>query len=78
MKKQELFDTDQKIIRDSGFKNTFKDDRPGQKWFNKFLARNNEVSLKNAEGINNRSIRSIRLWFRGLEEYLDSIHQKIF
>ncbi|CAB3254267.1 unnamed protein product [Arctia plantaginis] len=62
------------------FKNKIKDDRPGQKWFGKFLARNNEVSLKNAEGINKARAQvteeSIRLWFRELEEYLDSIHQK--
>lgn len=80
VKKQDLLDTVQKIIRDGGFKNKFKDDRPGHKWFVKFLARNNEVSLKNAEGINKARAQvteeSIRLWFRELEEYLDSIHQK--
>lgn len=52
VKKQELLDTVQKIIRYGEFKKNFKDDRPGQKWFEKFLARNKEISLKNAEGIN--------------------------
>lgn len=80
VKKQELLDTVQKIIRDGELENKFKDDRPGQKWFVKFLARNKEVSLKNAEGINKGRAQvteeSIRLWFTELEEYLDSIHQK--
>lgn len=80
MKKQELLDTVQKIIRDGEIKNKFKGDRPGQKWFEKFLAMNKEISLKNAEGINKARAQvteeSIRLWFRELEEYLDSIQQK--
>ncbi|KAH9632257.1 hypothetical protein HF086_002892 [Spodoptera exigua] len=78
VKKQELLDTVQKIIRDGEFKNNFKDDRPGQKWFKKFLVRNKEITLKNAEGIDKARAQvteqSIRLWFRELEEYLDSIH----
>lgn len=70
-------DTVQKIIRDGGFKNKFKDDRPGQKWFAKFLARNNEVSLKNAEKARAQVTEEpIRLWFREVEEYLDKIHKK--
>lgn len=80
VKKQELLDTVQKIIRDGQFKNRFKDDRPGQKWFEKFLARNKEISLKNSEGINRARAQvteqSIRLWFKELEQYLDSINQK--
>lgn len=40
VRKQELLDTVQEIIREGKIKNNFKDDRPGQKWFEKFLARN--------------------------------------
>lgn len=62
------------------FKNKFKHDRPGQKRFENFLARNKEILLTNAEGINKARTQvteeSIRLWFRELEELFDSIHQK--
>ncbi|XP_045768675.1 tigger transposable element-derived protein 1-like [Maniola jurtina] len=79
VKKNELLDTVQKIVQDGQFKNQFKDDRPGQKWFDKFLARNTEISVKNAEGINKARAhvteQSIRLWFKELEEYLKSINQ---
>lgn len=80
VKKQELLDTVQKVIRDGGIQNKFKNGRPGQKWFEKFLARNQEISLKNAEGINKARAQvteeSIRLWFKKLDEYLDSIQHK--
>ncbi|CAG4946140.1 unnamed protein product [Colias eurytheme] len=80
VKKQELLQTIEKIINEGEIKNNFKDNRPGEKWFKKFLARNKVISLKNAEGINKARARvteqSIRLWFRQLEEYLESINQK--
>ncbi|XP_045492332.1 tigger transposable element-derived protein 1-like [Colias croceus] len=80
VKKQELLQTIEKIIHEGEIKNNFKDNRPGEKWFKKFLARNKVISLKNAEGINKARAQvteqSIRLWFRQLEEYLESINQK--
>lgn len=33
VKKQEQLDTVQKIVKDHGTKNPFKDDRPGQTWY---------------------------------------------
>lgn len=73
-------DTVKNIIIDGKIKNKFKDDRPGEKWFQKFLLRNKEISLKNAEGINKAraavSEESIRVWFTELKDYLDSIGQK--
>lgn len=74
VKKQELLDTVQKILKDLRKPNPFKDDRPGQTWYNSFMKRNPAISLRSAEGINKARARvteqSIRLWFRGLECFL--------
>ncbi|CAG5027072.1 unnamed protein product [Parnassius apollo] len=44
VKKQELLDTVQKILKDYQRPNPFKDDRPGQTWYSGFLKRNPEIS----------------------------------
>ncbi|XP_045501117.1 uncharacterized protein LOC123698513 [Colias croceus] len=74
VKKQELLDTVQKILKDLKMPNPFKDDRPGQTWYLNFLKRHPEISVRSAEGINKARARvteeSIRLWFRELEIFL--------
>ncbi|CAG4943535.1 unnamed protein product [Colias eurytheme] len=80
VKKQELLDSVQKIVRDSSIPNKFKDCRPGQKWYLNFLKRNPQISCRSAESINKAraqvSEESIRNWFCGLETYLEEINQK--
>lgn len=74
IKKQELLDTVQKILKDLKKSNPFKDDRPGQTWYVNFLKRHPEITVRSAEGINKARARvteeSIRLWFRELEIFL--------
>lgn len=74
VKKQELLDTVQKILKDLNKPNPFKDDRPGQTWYLNFLKRHPKISVRSAEGINKARARvteeSIRLWFRELEAFL--------
>lgn len=52
IKQQELLDTWQSIVKNQKLKTKFKDNRPGEKWFGKFLERNKDITLKNAESIN--------------------------
>lgn len=66
-------------MRDGKMQNKFKDDSPGQKWFEAFFPRNKANSLKKCGGHNKSKSpieQSIRLWFRELKEYLGSINQK--
>lgn len=74
VKKQELLDTVQKIVKDHGTKNPFKGDRPGETWYLNFLKRHPDISCRKAEGINKARARvteeSIRVWFNELEEFL--------
>lgn len=74
LKKSELLDTAQKVFKDTGKPNIFKDDRPGQTWFKNFLKRHPQISQRTAEGINKARTRvteeSIRLWFRELTQFL--------
>ncbi|CAK1579754.1 unnamed protein product [Parnassius mnemosyne] len=74
IKKFELLDTVQKIIKDSGMQTPFKNDRPGQTWFINFMKRHPEISQRSAEGINKARARiteeSIRRWFGELESFL--------
>lgn len=79
VKKQELLDTVQKILKDSQRPNPFKDDRPGQTWYSGFLKRNPEISVRAAESINKARSRiteeHIRQWFRELESFLSESGQ---
>ncbi|KAJ8930950.1 hypothetical protein NQ314_016214 [Rhamnusium bicolor] len=59
-------------------KTPFKDDRPGQKWYLRFLRRHPEIRARTPETIN--KVRAtvteehIRIWFRELKSYLLEIH----
>ncbi|KAI5637068.1 DDE superfamily endonuclease domain-containing protein [Phthorimaea operculella] len=74
VKKKELLDTVQKILKDLKLPNPFKDDRPGQTWYQSFLKRHPEISARAAEGMRRARAapteQSIRLWFRQLETHL--------
>lgn len=75
--KKELFESVSKIIRDTGMKNPFKDGIPGDTWYQSFLRRHPEISVREAEGINNARAAvtetRVRLWFKDLREYIQSI-----
>ncbi|CAK1588131.1 unnamed protein product, partial [Parnassius mnemosyne] len=79
VKKQELLDTVQKILKDYQRPNPFKDDRPGQTWYSGFLKRNPEISVRAAESINKARARvteeHIRQWFRELQTFLSESGQ---
>lgn len=72
--KNNLIETVEKIVKDSGKADLFKHGKPGQKWYMNFLKRHPEISLREAEGITKaRAIvteESIRLWFRNLQMFL--------
>lgn len=72
IKKIDLIETVEKIIKDSDKKNKFKGGRPGERWYQNFLKRHPIISLREAEGINKaRAVvteESIRRWFFNLEE----------
>lgn len=74
IKKSNLLDTVEKIIKDSGKQSRFKDNRPGRTWFIGFLKRHPEISEISAECISKAKAtvteESIRLWFTELEDYL--------
>lgn len=75
--KKEPIESVSKIIRDSGIKNPFKDGTPGDTWYQSFLRRNPEISVREPEGINNARAAvtetRIRFWFSDLREYIKSI-----
>ncbi|KAJ8929563.1 hypothetical protein NQ314_017726 [Rhamnusium bicolor] len=81
IKKRDLIETVQKIIKDSAKKNILQNEKiikngiPGQKWYANFLRRHPEISLRESEGINKaRAVvteQSIRLWFSELRKFLE-------
>ncbi|KAJ2941657.1 hypothetical protein O0L34_g14715 [Tuta absoluta] len=72
VKKNELLDTVQKILKDLELPNPFKDDRPGQTWFQSFVKRHPEITARSAgdKARARPSEQSVRLWFRNLETFL--------
>ena len=77
VRKYNLCLTVQKIINDSGIKTPFKNNYPGDKWYKLFLKRHPHLSQRTSEGISKgRAIvteEALRLWFKGLKDYLESI-----
>lgn len=73
-----LLDSVSKIIRDTGMKNPFKDGIPGDTWYQSFLRRHPEISVREAEGINSARAAvtesRVRLWFTDLREYIKSVN----
>lgn len=76
-KKEELLDSVQKIVLDSKRRTSFKNGRPGEKWYKLFLNRHPEIALREPEGATKgRSCITeeyIRKWFLNLHEYLQLI-----
>ena len=74
LKKYNILNTIQKIVKDSDLKTPFKHNKPGRTWLKLFLNRHPELRLREAEGISNgRAIateESLRNWFKCLEKYL--------
>lgn len=77
LNKQELLESVSKIIEKSGTKTPFKDGKPGETWYQKFLKRHPQISIREPEGINNARAaiteNRIRIWFKELQEYIKSI-----
>nr|XP_049693639.1 uncharacterized protein LOC126054037 [Helicoverpa armigera] len=71
--KTQLLDSVTKLIKSLGRQNPFKDDQPGKKWYNGFLARHPEVSKRVPQSLTTcRAIVSennIRSWFSKIRQY---------
>lgn len=67
-------DSVQKVLKACKRPNPFTDDRPGVKWFNLFLNRRKDITLKNTNVISKARARvtekCIRSWFTDLETFL--------
>lgn len=74
VKKSDLIETVEAIVKNTEKENLFKNGRPGQKWYSNFLKRHPQISLREAESVNKaRAIvteEAIRAWFRELRQYL--------
>lgn len=74
VKKDELITSVQKIVNAEKLKTSFKDGRPGQKWYSGFLRRHPEIILKNAESLEKYRAQLteeyIRCWFTELKYFL--------
>uniref|UniRef100_A0A336L8I1 CSON006613 protein n=1 Tax=Culicoides sonorensis TaxID=179676 RepID=A0A336L8I1_CULSO len=77
---EELTNAVKKIIDSTGRKTPFVENKPGRSWMNGFLKRNPILRQRQAESISKGravvTIKSIKKWFRELEEYLESIGHK--
>lgn len=71
--KTQLLESVSKLIKNLGRTNPFKDDQPGKKWYNGFLARHPEVSKRVPQSLTTcRAIVSeenIRSWFSKIRQY---------
>lgn len=74
VKKIDLLETVEAIVKNTDIESLFKNGRPGQKWYQNFLKRHPMISVREAESVNKaRAIiteESIRAWFRDLKNYL--------
>lgn len=75
IKIDELLNTVQKNLNEDKRVTPFKDSRPGRKWFNAFLRRHPDLSIRESEGITKgRAIvteETIRKWFSDLKTFLE-------
>ena len=75
VRKNHLFDCVQKFIKINKRKVPFKDDRPGRRWFEGFMARHKNLSLRIAQNLTHRRVEvtetEIRDWFARLKVNLE-------
>ncbi|CAK1583497.1 unnamed protein product [Parnassius mnemosyne] len=76
LKKEQLLDAVQNIIKSDNRPNPFKGKPPGRKWFSGFLKRNPDIAQRHAESINSARSRvteeGLRRWHSKLKEFLIS------
>lgn len=53
IKKVELIETVERIVKDLGRKDMFRNGRPGQNWYAGFFKRHPEINIREPEGVNN-------------------------
>lgn len=74
MHKDDVKDAVCKVMKETGRKNPFIDDRPGDKWVSLFMKRHPKITQRNTEIISKGKAclteDSIREWFKDLEQYL--------
>ncbi|XP_030854234.1 uncharacterized protein LOC115929451 [Strongylocentrotus purpuratus] len=72
--KPQILQMAQRIIRDDGRPNPFKDDKPGKNWFSRFMTRNPTLSLRTPQALGQeRAVltpQKIDKWFEGLHQYM--------
>jgi len=73
--KQQILTMVQKILKKDGRLNPFKDDRPGKKWWQLFLKRHPEVTLRVPELLQQARAQAcnaekISLWFSDFDQFL--------
>lgn len=77
IKKNELLDTVQRIVKDDNINTPFKDGRPGQTWHAGFLKRHSKLSIRTAEIVDKSRAKLteqfIRAWFKDLQFYLTDV-----
>lgn len=73
-KKNDLLTTVQQIVTEKNRKTPIKGNKPGEKWYQGFLRRHKNLSLREAEGLTKArgliTEELIRKWFRELKQFL--------
>lgn len=76
VRKSYLLDTVLKIVTQDQWQTPFRNGRPSDGWYNAFMTRHPELSLRNAESISRQrgqlTEQCIRGWFKDTEEYFRS------
>lgn len=79
--KESLLDYVEKIVRNCKLNTPFINCRPGRKWFDAFMRRHPDLSIKEAEHINKAQAliteEKIRNWFREITDLLTPEEQEI-
>jgi len=72
--KNELLDTVNKYIVNTGTENKFKNNRPGEKWYKLFMQRHKDLSVRTAQNLTTTRAQvreeDLKSWFIKLQEYL--------
>ena len=75
-RKENILDSVQEIVKETGIKNPFSDGRPGKGWYAAFLKRHPELAVRTPEAVTQASAcvteENIRGWFRQVGETLQS------
>ena len=73
-KKEDLLNTVQKMMKAENRPNPFKDDRPGETWYRRYMDRHPAIRVRTPESVNkgraSTTEQGIRKWFEDLENYL--------